>query len=221
MVCSHVRLSTHMSIQNFSICKSGASFRISCEFTGRFSITKGTRTGSPMSYEDANFGASSFLTFSNIPHGPEAAFKHAPAPGWCMGRWARVPQLLTITFPSKRRVGRISFMLRRDNLLIGNRFSAPTEFKIVASNEPIPITTNGLIDQSFIGAKGNWHTLMHAQNVMWKDFDSVYVAQIDEGKREFYSTYGILVLKSDRKDSDHVVLSRILMWESIWEQCHP
>ena len=109
-------------------------------------------------------------------------------------------------------------MLRKDNKFYDGGFAAPLDFKFVAANDAISLTKDGLIANQ---DQVTWHTLAHFTNVKWDGFHSVFEGKLDVGERNLYSSYGIMVLRTDRPKGCRVGISRVKMWEALSEPWIP
>ena len=107
-------------------------------------------------------------------------------------------------------------MLRKDHKIFKGGYAAPLDFKIVATNDPVSLTDDGIITDQ---RKVTWHTLAQFQNVKWDGFYSVFERKLDPHRNNLYSSYGILVQRTDRPIGCAVGLSRVKMWELQSEPC--
>ena len=169
-----------------------------------------------VSYDGSSFDADS--THEASTSGAKEAFSSSPKIGWHSAFGSTLPQRLAITFPTKRKIVKISFAPRQDcaklDLLNTLRMGAPTEFKIQAKNAPINLTTQG----QTVPEDAIWETLGHMKNVAWNQCDSVFVAEIPLENRNFYYSYGILVIASNR-EIKVTGIAKVKMWETVWQDC--
>ena len=161
-----------------------------------------------VTFDGANFSATS----SRPQREPQYAFLSNSTNGWRSNPNHELPQTIMVTFPIKRKIGRISFLLRSD---LNEPHKFPGEFQIVGTNKPLEF--RNLEKLNIVKAKVDrlWTVLAHVKNGYKRD---VYVADIPSSELGEYQTYGIkflrtIILSSDEDDSARVW--RVKMWELV------
>ena len=161
----------------------------------------------PVSFEGATFAATSI---HGPPWEPDYAFSPDPDPDdpndryeWRSNPKDSLPHNITVTFPKKKRIVKLSFGYRRSFI------NAPTEVELWATNSPLRVDASGFLIGEVVA-----DFLVGVSKTDWGTRKPRFVIEVPESDdKESYATYGILVLRS--ANMFNVAMADVKMWEAI------